>query len=96
MPKKSASYDEFLFEQLRDNPDFTKEYLNEALHEDDPAAFYLAVKNVIQAGAGMAQTAQDADLNRESLYKALSGKRSPEWATMRKVLHALGFELAVS
>ena len=96
MPKKSASYDEFLFQQLRDNPEFTKEYLNEALQEDDSAAFYLAVKNVIQAGAGMTQTAQNANLNRESLYKALSGKRNPEWGTMRKILQALGFELAVS
>jgi len=41
----------------------------------------------------MAQVARDADLSRESLYKALSGERSPGFDTILKVMEALGLKL---
>jgi probable addiction module antidote protein len=41
----------------------------------------------------MAQVAHDAGLSRESLYKALSGERSPAFDTILKVVGALGLEL---
>jgi probable addiction module antidote protein len=41
----------------------------------------------------MAQVAQDAGLSRESLYKALSGERSPDFDTILKVMTALGLRL---
>ncbi len=41
----------------------------------------------------MTQVAQDAGLSRESLYKALSGARSPDFATILKVTRALGVRL---
>jgi probable addiction module antidote protein len=34
---------------------------------------------------GMAQVAKDAGLSRESLYKALSGERSPDFAPSLKL-----------
>jgi DNA-binding phage protein len=37
--------------------------------------------------------ARDAGLSRESLYKALSGDRSPEFGTILKVVAALGLTL---
>lgn len=42
---------------------------------------------------GMAQVARDAGLSRESLYKALSGERSPGFDTILKVIEALGLRL---
>lgn len=42
---------------------------------------------------GMAQVARNANLSRESLYKALSGERNPDFATVLKVLAALGLQL---
>ncbi len=42
---------------------------------------------------GMAQVARDSGLSRESLYKALSGERSPGFDTILKVMDALGLKL---
>ncbi len=41
----------------------------------------------------MARVARDAGLSRESLYKALSGERSPDFDTILKVTGALGLKL---
>ena len=41
----------------------------------------------------MAQVARDTGLSRESLYKALSGERSPDFDTILKVVNALGLRL---
>lgn len=47
----------------------------------------------IARARGMTQVARDAGLSRESLYKTLSGERSPGFDTVLKVLSALGLEL---
>ena len=41
----------------------------------------------------MARVARSAGLSRESLYKALSGDRSPSFDTVLKVVAALGLRL---
>jgi len=41
----------------------------------------------------MTQIARDAGLSGESLYKALSGERSPAFDTVLKVINALGLKL---
>jgi probable addiction module antidote protein len=45
---------------------------------------------------GMSQIAEAAGLGRESLYKALSAGGNPEFATILKVVQALGLRLKVS
>lgn len=42
---------------------------------------------------GMTLLARDTGLGRESLYKALSGEGNPSFATITKVMHALGLKL---
>jgi probable addiction module antidote protein len=44
----------------------------------------------------MTQVARDSGLSRESLYKALSGERSPSFDTILKVVSALGLKLNAS
>ncbi len=70
------------------------EYLNAALDEDDPAFFMKAVGNVARA-KGMTTIAQETQLGRPSLYKALSGERDPRIGTVMKVLAALGIQLTI-
>ena len=70
------------------------EYLQAALEEDDPELFGKAVGNVARA-MGMTTVAQETDLGRTSLYKALSGERDPRIGTVMKVLGALGVRLTV-
>jgi len=54
-------------------------YLEACLEEvDGDAAFIDKALGDIARAKGMAQVAKDAGLSRESLYKALSGERSPD------------------
>jgi len=61
---------------------------------DDPAFITKALGDVARA-RGMAQTARDAGITREGLYKALSEDGNPSFATILKVLSALGLRLHV-
>jgi len=57
------------------------------------AAFVAKALGDIARAKGMSQVARDAGLSRESLYKALSGERSPTFDTILKVIRALGLTL---
>lgn len=70
--------------------------MNAALEEDDPELFLLALRNVAEAQGGVAQLAEKAKLNRESLYRMLSDRGNPEFRSLDALLHALGFRLAVT
>lgn len=67
-------------------------YLEAALEEGDPALIAAALGDIARA-KGMTQVARDAGLGRESLYKALSPEGNPEFATIMKVVSALGLKL---
>ena len=67
-------------------------YLQAALEKGDPALVIHALGNIARV-RGMLQIAQQTGLRRESLYKALSPGGNPEFATVLKVVHALGIEL---
>jgi probable addiction module antidote protein len=67
-------------------------YLQAALEEGDAALVIHALGNIARA-RGMSQIARKTGLRRESLYKALSPEGNPEFATVLKVVHALGIEL---
>ena len=69
-------------------------YLDACLEEagDDPAFIANALGNIARA-RGMSQLARETGLGRESLYKALSGEGNPSFATILKVIHALGVKL---
>ena len=60
---------------------------------DGDAAFIAKALGDIARAKGMTQVAQDAGLSRKSLYKALSGERSPGFDTILKVVNALGLKL---
>ena len=69
-------------------------YLDAAL-EDGDAAVVVAALGDIACAKGMTQIARDAGLGRESLYKALSTTGNPEFATVLKVVRALGLQFHV-
>ena len=69
-------------------------YLEVCLEEaDGDAAFIAKALGDIARAKGMAQVAREAGLSRESLYKALSGERSPDFDTILRVVGALGLKL---
>lgn len=67
-------------------------YLEAALEEGDPALIAAALGDIARA-KGMTQIARQAGLGRESLYKALSPDGNPAFATIMKVVSALGLQL---
>jgi probable addiction module antidote protein len=67
-------------------------YLEAALEEGDPALVAAALGDIARA-KGVTQVARDTGLGRESLYKALSASGNPEFATVMKVIAALGLKL---
>ena len=67
-------------------------YLEAALEDGDPAVVAAALGDIARA-KGMTQLARETGLGRESLYKALSPDGNPEFATVLKVVHALGLRL---
>ncbi len=71
------------------------EYLAAALEENDPEFFVKAVGNAARA-VGMTAIAEETQLGRPSLYKALSGDRDPRIGTVMKVLSALGVRLTIA
>ena len=80
-------------EHLR-TPEEMAAYFEACLEEaDGDAAFIAKALGDIARARGMSQVARDAGLSRESLYKALSGERSPDFETILKVVGALGLEL---
>ena len=67
-------------------------YLEAAL-EDGDSALILAVLGDIARAKGMTAIALNAGLGRESLDKALSPDGNPGFATVLKVVQALGLQL---
>ncbi len=63
--------------------------------EEDPGDGSLIRRalGTIARARGMTQLARDSGLAREGLYKALSADGNPEFATIMKVIKALGLKL---
>jgi len=62
----------------------------EEAHGD--AAFIAKALGDIARAKGMSQVARNAGLSRQSLYRELSGERSPAFETIRKVMGAPGLK----
>ncbi len=78
-------------------PEEMAAYLEACIEEaDGDAAFIAKALGDIARAQGMTQVARDTGLSRESLYKALSGERSPSFDTILKVVSALGLKLSAS
>ncbi|MCT4366065.1 MULTISPECIES: addiction module antidote protein [Synechococcaceae] len=76
-------------------PEDMAAYLEACIEEaDGDAAFIAKALGDIARAQGMTQVARDSGLSRESLYKALSGERSPSFDTILKVVTALGLKLS--
>ena len=71
------------------------EYLNTVLEEGNNADVINAIGHVAKA-IGMTKIAEETGLSRPSLYKALSDGAKPQFATIMKVLKAVGAQIQVN
>ena len=92
--KRHLDFANYLDVKLKD-PNFALAYLNEAL--EDERVFLLALKDVVSAQGGeMAALARDAKLNRQNLYRILSEKGNPRWASLNSLFNSLGLQVHLS
>jgi probable addiction module antidote protein len=68
-------------------------YIAAALETGD-ADFVRDALGVVARARGMGEIAKNAGLNRESLYKALGETGNPEFATVMRIVRALGLTLS--
>jgi probable addiction module antidote protein len=84
-------------EFMEDDEDYEfylQESLKIALEDNDPSFLTRALGTVARA-RGMTELAKNSGLSRESLYKSLSPAGNPEFATVLRVIQALGFKLSI-
>jgi probable addiction module antidote protein len=94
MSEKKHSYKADLLDRLKDLQ-YAQLYLDAAAKESQET-FLLALRDVAEAQKGMSQLAEEADVNRENLYRALSEDGNPRLSTLGSVLEALGMEWSVA
>jgi len=78
-----------------DSPEMIHEYLKAAFEEEDIKLLLTAIGNVAKA-KGMSEIAKETNLSRQNLYKALSANSSPKFETVKKIIEALGYKLALA
>ena len=78
-----------------DGKEMVAEYLNTVLEEGDNADVINAIGHIAKA-MGMTKISEKTGLSRPSLYKALSDGAKPQFATIMKVLKAVGGQLHVN
>jgi len=78
-----------------DNKEMIAEYLNHVLEEGNNADIINAIGHIAKA-IGMTKISEETGLSRPSLYKALSDGAKPQFATIMKVLKAIGGQIQVN
>ena len=70
-------------------------YMSDALESEDPK-FVADALGVVARARGMSEVAREAGVSRESLYRSLSTDGNPEFATVLRVIRALGLRLSAA
>lgn len=94
MGRRSKSYNEHLLERLRD-PAISAAYLKAAVQDPDSNQPLLmrAFRNVVES-LGVGYVSDITGLNRQNLYRMLSGDGNPRLSSLLSLLKALGMRLA--
>lgn len=92
MKAKTSPYNPFDYLETKEE---INEYLNNAFADDNPQIFLIALGHLAKK-KGIIKVAKETGLNRESLYKSLSGEGNPRFSTISKVTKALGCKLAIA
>lgn len=96
MSKKYQKFQDYLIEKLQD-PVEAQAFLDAAIEEyeedGDTEAFMLALRYLTEAKGGIGKLAKVTHLNRQNLYKVLTGKTSPKLETTFSIMNGLGYHL---
>lgn len=93
MKTTSTSYRDGLLKDLADSKEAAA-YLNAALEDGSKDLFLLALRDIAEA-QGIAKLSKKTKLNRESMYRMLSGKGNPQLSSLTAILENIGLRLSV-
>ncbi len=92
------NFDQYLIEELK-NPTEAAAHLELAMSEyekdQDVAIFMQMVRLVVEAQGGIGELSQKSDLNKQNLYKILTGKTIPRFDTTLCIMKGLGFKFHI-
>ena len=74
--------------------EFIEAAIEEAKNDIDPKYLIHALETAARA-RGMLKTSEEADVDRASLYRILSGETDPRVSTLAKIAAALGYRLTL-
>jgi probable addiction module antidote protein len=93
------SVKEGFIEELAKSKKSQKLYLKVAFEDykkdGDLAAFLLALRTLTLANGGFIELSKKTNLNRQTIYKALSANGNPSFSLVEMVLKTLGMELRI-
>jgi len=77
-----------------DNEEYISEYLKAAFESGDISEITRALADVARA-RNMTDLAEKMGISRQGLYKTLSENGNPEFATIQKLVAALGLQMSI-
>jgi len=77
-----------------DNEEYISEYLKAAFESGDISEITRALGDVARA-RNMSDLAEKMGISRQGLYKTLSENGNPEFATIQKLITALGLQMSI-
>ena len=78
-----------------DNEEYISEYLKAAFESGDISEITRALSDVARA-CNMTDLAEKMGISRQGLYKTLSENGNPEFATIQKLITALGLQMSIA
>jgi len=96
MTKKYQKFQDYLVDKLN-NPKEAQTFFDAAIEvfeeDGDTEAFMLALRYLTEAKGGVNKLSKTTKLNRQNLYKILTGKTSPKLETTFTIINGLGYHL---
>lgn len=88
-------FNDYVVEKIKNDPEFAIEYLNSTMedyvNDNDTEALSLAIKRFALAHGSISEFAEQANINREHLYRLFNSTSTPKIDTFFKIFKALGY-----
>ena len=92
---KGGEFKDTIVRELKEDAAFREEYLKDLLIEQELPMLALGLRDLIEALGGIGKLSKETGLNRQNLYKSLSGKVRPDFPTLLKIINFAGFDLSI-
>ena len=96
---QDKTFDQYMVDELH-NLDEAKSFLEISISEyekdGDTKSFLHALRLVAEAQGGITNLAEKSHLNKQNLYKILTGKTTPRFDTTLAIMKGLGFKFAIN